>query len=79
MSDSVLDGDAKSVASCLFGLSEDSHWYNIHAAVHRLDVGSVFSVRFMAIPGQPIFLVRYLLVLLQAVYFAFNFLHLSSH
>jgi hypothetical protein len=54
MSDSVLDGDAKSVASCLFGLSEDSHWYNIHAAVHRLDVGSVFSVRFMAIPGQPI-------------------------
>ncbi len=55
MSDSsVLDGDAKSVASRLFGLSEDSHWYNIHAAVHRLDVGSVFAVRFMAIPGQPI-------------------------
>jgi hypothetical protein len=51
---SVLDGDAKYVASRLFGLSEDSHWYNIHTAVHRLDVGSVFSVRYTAIPGQPI-------------------------
>jgi hypothetical protein len=51
---SLHDGDANAFALHLFGSGEDSHRYDVPAAVHRLDVGSVFTVQFVSIPGQPI-------------------------
>jgi hypothetical protein len=51
---SLHGGDANAVALYLFREGEDSYWYDVLTAVHRLHVGSVFTVQFVLIPGQPI-------------------------